>query len=107
MDKKKILKLIFICLFLSFIIAYVIEKSGYYEYNLRNKTVLTKESMQQFEKDVSEGKDVSIEDYIVNTSTDYTTKLTRSTNKVSTKINKVLKKGIEEIFKVLGKLVEE
>ena len=63
--------------------------------------------MQQFEKDVSEGKDVSIEDYVINTSTDYTTKLTRSTNKVSTKINKVLKKGIEEIFKVLGKFVEE
>ena len=46
MDKKKILKIVFIVLFLSFIIAYVIEKSGYYEYNLRNKTVLTKESMK-------------------------------------------------------------
>lgn len=106
MNKKKILKLIFICLFITFIIAYVIEKTGYYEYNLRNKTVLTKESMEQFEKDVSEGKDVSVEDYVVNTSTDYTTKLTRSTNKVSTKINKVLKKGIESVFKVLGKFVE-
>ena len=58
MDKKKILKIVFIVLFLSFIIAYVIEKSGYYEYNLRNKTVLTKESMEKFEKDVSEGRDV-------------------------------------------------
>ena len=28
MDKKKILKIVFIVLFLSFIIAYVIEKSG-------------------------------------------------------------------------------
>jgi exopolysaccharide biosynthesis protein len=65
MDKKKILKIVFIVLFLSFIIAYVIEKSGYYEYNLRNKTVLTKESMEKFEKDVSEGRDVSIEDYVV------------------------------------------
>ena len=76
MDKKKILKIVFIVLFLSFIIAYVIEKSGYYEYNLRNKTVLTKES-----------------------------KLTRGTNKVSTKVNDVLKKGIESVFKVLGKFV--
>ena len=98
MDKKKILKIVFIVLFLSFIIAY-------YEYNLRNKTVLTKESMEKFEKDVSEGRDVSIEDYVVNTSTDYTTKLTRGTNKVSTKVNDVLKKGIESVFKVLGKFV--
>lgn len=105
MNKKRILKIIFGCLFLSFIIAYVIEKSGYYEYNLRNKTVLTKESMEQFEKDLSSGKDVSIEDYVVNTSTDYTTKLTRNTNKVSTKVNNILKKGIESIFKVLGKFV--
>lgn len=105
MDKKRILKIIFGCLFLSFVIAYVIEKSGYYEYNLRNKTVLTKESMEQFEKDLSSGKDVSIEDYVVNTSTDYTTKLTRNTNKVSTKVNNILKKGIESIFKVLGKFV--
>ena len=97
MDKKKILKIVFIVLFLSFIIAYVIEKSGYYEYNLRNKTVLTKESMEKFEKDVSEGRDVSIEDYVVNTSTDYTTKLTRGTNKVSTKVNDVLKAYFESI----------
>lgn len=105
MNKKKILKLIFIILFLSFLIAYVIEKSGYYEYNLRNKTVLTKESMEQFEKDVSEGKDVSIEDYVVSTSTDYTTKLTRTTNKVSIKVNNIVKRGIEDIFKILGKFV--
>ena len=105
MNKKKIFKFIFGLIFIAFIISYVIEESGYYEYNLRNKTVLTKESMEKFEKDVSEGKDVSIEDYVVNTSTDYTTKLTRGTNKVSTKVNDVLKKGIESVFKVLGKFV--
>ena len=105
MAKKKIIKVVFIITFLSFIIAYVIEKSGYYEYNLRNKTVLTKESMEQFEKDVNDGKDVSIEDYVVNTSTDYTTKLTRNTNKISIKVNNILKKGIEGVFKVLGKFV--
>lgn len=107
MDKNKILKIIFIVLFLTFIIAYVIEKSGYYEYNLRNKTVLTTESMKQFEKDVSEGKDVTIEDYVVNTSIDYTTRLTRNTNKVSTRVNSILKKGIEGVFKVLGKFVDD
>lgn len=107
MNKNKVFKIIFIVLFLTFIIAYVIEKSGYYEYNLRNKTVLTTESMKQFEKDVSEGKDVTIEDYVVNTSADYTTRLTRNTNKVSVKVNSILKKGIEGVFKVLGKFVDE
>lgn len=107
MNKNKMFKIIFIVLFLAFIIAYIIEKSGYYEYNLRNKTVLTTESMKQFEKDVSEGKDVTIEDYVVNTSIDYTTRLTRNTNKISTNVNDVLKKGIEGIFKILGKFVDD
>ena len=33
MNKKKLAKVIFICLFLAFLVSYVIEKTGYYEYN--------------------------------------------------------------------------
>lgn len=106
MDKKKILKVVFFAVFIIFVIAYAIEKSGYYEYNLRKQTVMTNESMLQFEKDLSEGKDVTIEDYMVNKTNDYTTKLSRGTNRVSVKVNELLKKGIEGVFKVLGNFVE-
>lgn len=105
MNKNKILKITFIIIFITFIISYIIQKSGYLEYNLRNKTILTTESMKQFEEDINNGLDVTIEDYVVNTNIDYTTKLTRNTNKISIKINKILKNGIENIFKILGKLV--
>lgn len=104
---KKIFKLVFVLLFMFFIIAYVIEETGYYEYKLQNKTILTNEAMTQFEKDLKEGKDVTMEDYVVSTEKDYTSALTRGTNKVSIKVNKVLKKGIEGIFKVLGNFVED
>ena len=57
MNKKKICKFVFICLFLSFVVSYVIEKTGYYEYNLQNKMIMTNEAMERFEKDVKEGKD--------------------------------------------------
>lgn len=107
MDKKKIFKVIFMCLFIAFIISYVIEKTGYYEYNLQNKTVMTNEAMAQFEKDLKEGKDVREEQYVVSTEKDYTSTLTRGTNKVSIKVNELLKKGIEGMFKVLGTFVEE
>lgn len=107
MDKKKILKIVFICFFIAFVIAYVIEKSGYYEYNLQNKTVMTSESMAKFEKDLKEGKDVTLEDYMVKDSADYTTSLSRNTNKISVKLNIMLKKGIEGVFKVLGHFVED
>lgn len=107
MNKKKIAKNIFILLFLAFVISYAIEKAGYYEYNLQNKTIMTNESIAKFEKDLSEGKDVTMEDYIVTTEKDYTSSLTRTTNKVSVKVNKLLKKGIEGVFEIIGTFVEE
>lgn len=107
MNKKKIFKVIFMVLFLAFVVSYIIEKTGYYEYNLQNKTIMTNEAMARFEKDVAEGKDVREEDYVVSTEKDYTCALTRTTNKVSIKVNQVLKKGIEGIFKIIGTFVEE
>ena len=105
--KKKIVKYVFITLFLSFVVSYVIEKSGYYEYNLQNKVIMTNEAIAQFEKDLAEGKDVRKEDYVVSTEKDYTSSLTRTTNKVSVKVNVLLKKGIEGVFRVVSTFVEE
>lgn len=109
MDKKKVklVKYVFVTLFLAFVISYVIEKSGYYEYNLQNKTIMTNEAMAQFEKDIADGKDVTVEDYVVTTEKDYTSNLTRTTNKVSVKVNTFLKKGIEGVFKIVSTFVEE
>ena len=105
--KVKIAKYIFFSLFIAFIISYVIEKSGYYEYNLQNKVIMTNEAMAQFEKDLADGKDVSKEDYVISTTKDYTSALTRTTNKVSIKVNQFLKSGIEGVFKIVGTFVEE
>ena len=105
--KKKIVKYVLTIMFLSFVISYVIEKSGYYEYNLQNKTIMTNDAMARFEKDIADGKDVTLEDYVVTTEKDYTSSLTRTTNKVSVKVNNFLKKGIEGVFKIVGTFVEE
>ena len=107
MDRKKIAKCLFFIFFLAFLISYIIERSGYYEYNLQNRTVLTNESMRKFEKDVSEGKDVTLEEYAIPTSKDYSSSLTRRTNKFSLRLNKILKKGIEKMFKIFGSFVKE
>lgn len=107
MSKKKIAKYLFIIFFGLFIIFYIIEKSGYYEYNLQKKTYMTNESMDKFEKDIKDGKDVLMEDYVVSTEKDYTTRLTHETNKITTSVNKVLKNTIEDFFKILGSFVED
>lgn len=107
MNKKKIIKVVFITLFLTFVVSYVIEKTGYYEYNLQNKVIMTNEAMARFEKDVADGKDVTKEDYVVSTEKDYTSSLTRTTNRVSVRVNQFLKKGIEGVFRIVGTFVEE
>ena len=106
-NKKKIVKILLVLIFFVFVVSYIVEELGYYEYTLQNKMVMTNESIAKFEKDLKDGKNVILEDYIVDTHKDYTSTLTKGTIKISTKINSVLKEGIEGVFKVLGSFVEE
>lgn len=111
MDKKKkrnkVARYTFFFLFLCFIVSYAICESGYYEYELANKKILTEEQIKKFEEDVANGKDIDIEEYIIETHTDYTNKFTDATTKVATSINKYLKECIESIFGLVSNFVEE
>ena len=107
MSKKTIIKLILITVFLSFLITYVIGMSGYYEYELSNKRIMTEEQMKQFEEDVKNNENIDLGDYVVNTRTDYTNKFTKGDTNASLTINKYLKKSIESVFKIMSKMVEE
>ena len=107
MKKKKVSKLIIFLICFSFVVTYIIYQTGYYEYKLQNRTVLTKEQMEQFEKDVQEGKDVTLKDYLVETEVDYTNKLTDTTVKISNTVNLYFKKGIELVFRQVNKMVQE
>lgn len=105
MNKFGKLFLLLVCF--SFVISYIIYETGYYEYKLQNRTVLTKEQMEQFEKDVQEGKDVTLNDYLVETEVDYSNRLTDITVKVSSKVNLYFKKGVELVFRQVNRLVQE
>jgi len=105
--KNRLLKYILVLLFIVFITSYIVSKSGYYEYTLQSKKNLTEEEIKQFESDVKEGKSVDITDYLKDKEKDYSSPLSRSTVKVSKKVNDYLKKGIEKAFRILNKLVTE
>ena len=107
MDKTKVSKFIIILICFCFVVSYIIYETGYYEYKLQNRTVLTKEQMKQFEKDVQDGKDVTLNDYLVETEIDYSNKLTDTTVKISNKVTLYFKKGIELVFKQVNKMVQE
>ena len=103
----KISKILLILICFSFVVSYIIYQTGYYEYKLQNRAVLTKEQMEQFETDVNEGKDVTLNDYLIDNHVDYLNKLTNITVKVNNRVNKYIKKSIEEVFKLLNKFVQD
>lgn len=105
--KSNLMKLILILSFTIFVASYFVEKTGYYDYKLQEKTVLTSEQIKKFEQDIKEGKEVDIEEYLKKNEKDYSNKFTTNVTKVTLTTNKYLKKGIESIFNILDNFVKE
>jgi hypothetical protein len=106
MKHKKVFKLFIYLILMLFLFSYIIEKSGYYEYNLQDKKNLTEEEIKQFESDVKNGKDIDINDYLKSNKVDYSNKLTKTASTVSLNLNKYLKKTLNNTFDILGKLIK-
>lgn len=106
MKLGKVMKYIFFIFLFLFLGAYLIEKTGYYEYNLQRKKNLTTEQMNQFERDVAAGKKVDLNHYLESTTVDYSNSLTRSTVEISLKVNKCLKVFLTDGFKIFEKFIK-
>ena len=104
--KNKIYNFIFMIFFLSFLVIYLAGITGYYEYENYKYTALTKEQIKQFEKDVANGKEVDIKDYLIKNDKRYNNNLSKLSNKLSNGISLLVQKGVESTFKFLSNLVE-
>ena len=93
-----ILFIIFLCIFIS-------STSGYYEYSNNKKTVFTEDKIKQFEKDVAEGKNVNINDYLKTESKDYTNNITNMGDGVSEFINDSVNFVLKGGFKIIEKMI--
>ena len=107
MDKKisKAFWYIFLILFMCFSTLYTAGKAGYYEYTQSQKKVFTEEQIKKFEQDVAMGKEVNIEDYLV-VKENFQGKKKRMGLKISEIIGTYTRLGVDKIFKILTKLVE-
>lgn len=85
-------------LFLSFLVLYFAQEGGYYE-NLNNKkTTLTEEKIKQFEEDIKSGKEINVENYVVNVKKDYSNKVSSFGLFTSKIFAKYFKIGLEKMF---------
>lgn len=89
---------LFIIFFVALIFAY---ESGYYETKTGNRAVLTKEAMEQFEKDVENGEMVDVKDYLKDEKVDYSNGVTKIGNKISSSVSDIMTNGISGIFDAL------
>lgn len=106
MNYKKIFNTCLFCLFVIFLSIYGASKSGYYEYENKKTAEFTEESMKQFEKDIAEGKNVNIKDYLKTDTKNYDNKITNLGNTLSNIVSDGIVSGLEKTFKVVEKLIE-
>ena len=94
-------------LFIFFVIVYLSNKTGYYEYKNYTKTKLTNESILKFENDVKEGRDVSIDDYVVSEYKDYSNIITRTGSTINSICETIMNDGLKKTLKILSELFYE
>lgn len=104
---KKISKLIIIVIIIIFISSYIITESGYYEYTMQQRTIITNEKIKEFEQDIKNNKDIDLKDYLGNDELDYSNRFTNLVYNLSDNSNKLARKTIKYLFKKLSSLVED
>ena len=105
--KNKLLNFIIILTIIIYISSYYVSNSGYYEYHLQEKTVLTNEKIKEFENDIKNNENIDVKDYLVSEEVDYSNKISNLVYSFSDGANKIARKIINTIFKKLSYLVED
>ena len=105
--KNNTIKLILTIIIITFLCAYYISNSTYYEYELQKKTILTNEKIKEFEQDIKNNQYIDIKNYLNEEEKNYSNKITNLMYNISDKGNKLARKSIKIIFKKISTLVEE
>lgn len=104
---KKIFHGFIWALFFGFLVLYFAQAGGYYEDLNNKKSSLTKEKIKEFEKDVKTGKEIKVENYVVDIKKDYGNKISSFGLFTSKTFAKGFKWGINNLFNGIDKMVND
>ncbi len=104
---NKIFRYAILISFVTFFALYLSQSTGYFEYRNSKKVALTNQQIQKFEKDIKEGKNIDIEDYINTNNKSYQNKISKAGLTISNLTEKAIHKIIDGSFKLLSDLVGE
>lgn len=96
--KNKIVLFIFLTFFVFFVILLLAESQGYYKNRNEKAKILTDEQIKEFEKDISEGKDIDIKKYVLYEDKDYSNEVASNVYKVSLKLESAIDSVIKMVF---------
>ena len=105
-NTKKLFNSIVFILFTLFVCLYFASSNGYYEYQNKEKTELTKEKIKQFEEDIKNGKKVDINNYLTKETKNYDNKVTKLGNKLSDIRDYGMMDTLEKTFNFFEKVIE-
>ncbi len=101
----KVFKFLLFVTILAFLALFYAYSNGYYERLQNDKVILTNQKIEEFENNLKNGKDITIEDYMVKDKS-YSTKTSELSLKVSDKASNLLDSVIKFLFQKLGSVVE-
>lgn len=101
----KIFKIFMILLILSFLGLFFAYSNGYSEAMKSNKVNLTNQKIEEFEEDILNGENISINDYLETEKT-YSTRSTKASLNLSNKLENIVDSSIKFIFRKIGNMVE-
>ncbi|MBR2997877.1 MAG: hypothetical protein IKF37_02235 [Bacilli bacterium] len=102
---KKFFSILLLILFIIFLIIFFSSRSNYYEYSNHKKVLITNEKIEEFEKDINEGKNVNINDYIKDESKDYSNNITRVGDFISNNIFDITSKVVKITYNFISKVI--
>ena len=105
MDAERVLKRSLIFLFVIFITIYIFYGNSYYNYDLHKKVELTNEQIEKFERDIKNNNNIDVNDYLGNTTEDYSNNMSDLGLTFSNFTSKYVKSGIKGIFNIISGLM--
>ncbi len=102
-----VFKVITLLLFIIFLTLFFASNTGYYDYENRKTVNLTEKQIKKFEQDVRDGKNLSLENYLVKPQNNNPSFLAKIGSKTSKTISNVISGSVNVTFGFLIKFVEQ
>lgn len=103
MKKKNPFFTLLLILFLIYLGLFIANETGFYDKSVRDKTILTQKKIEDFEKDIKEGKNIDATSYLPKEK-DYSNVFTKSANKISNKLGLLVNNKSKNIWQFIKAL---